>query len=156
MHPERKPAAAVVFDVLGDRVRAVALGEEKEEIAAVKIIPVERKAAPSGVHFAQRTEPAGVFRAHLAFEMALPEAAVPLVPVGLRIDGKAFGQPTGLQQIWKRARKERKENSGQHEKSAEYSPKDERRALCLIQMNDVGEFVREHELQPQIGRASCR
>src|SRR2546427_158986 len=45
-------------------------------------------------------------------------------------------------------RKERKENSGQHEKSAEYSPKHEGRALCLIQMNDVGEFVREHEFQP--------
>ena len=80
--------------------------------------------------------------------MALPEAAVPLVPVGLRIDGKAFGQPTGLQQIWKRARKERKENSGQDEKSAEYSTKDKGRALCLVQMNDVGEFVREHQFQP--------
>src|SRR5438552_15300912 len=80
--------------------------------------------------------------------MALPEAAVPLVPVGLRIDGKSFGQQTGLQQIWKRARKERKEHSGQDEKSAEYSPKHEARALCLIHMNDVGEFGREHELQP--------
>ena len=148
VHPERKPAAAVGFHVLRDRVRAVALGEEAEEIAAVEIIPVERKAAPFGIDFGERAQTSRAFRAHHPLEMALSQPPVALVPVGLGIDRETFDHPIGLEQIWKPARKERRERERHNEIAAEDPPQSARRAPRLVEVNDVREFVREHELQP--------
>ena len=106
---ERKPAAAVGLDIPGDRLRAVALGEEPEEIAAVEIIPVERKPASFGVDFGKRAQTPCAFGAHHALEMALPQPPVSPVPVRLGIDREAFCHPVGFEQVRKSARKQHRE-----------------------------------------------
>src|SRR6266849_840939 len=49
LHAIREEVAAVVFDVIHDRLWAVALPEEQEKIATVEVIAVVREAAPPRV-----------------------------------------------------------------------------------------------------------
>ena len=80
--------------------------------------------------------------------MALSQPPVALVPVRLGIDREAFYHPVGLEQVWKSARKQHCERERQNQIAAEDPPQHARRAPRLVEVNDVRELVREHELQP--------
>ena len=53
-----------MIDESADHRVTVALAQEGEEVAAVQVIAVERKAAAFRIHFAQRARTARDFRSH--------------------------------------------------------------------------------------------
>ncbi len=137
VHAERNHVAAVVLDEIDHRLGAVALLQEGEEVPTVEIVAVEGKAPPARVHFGKPAQPAARLGAHHALELRVAEAAVAERRVGLGVHRETLGDPGRLQRIRKQERQ-----------AAEHAAQVERAAARLVEVDDVKQLVREHEVEP--------